>query len=53
MGCAEQLTRPLGDTLYFAGEATDSDYKGSVAGALNSERAATQILERAHVARAA
>jgi monoamine oxidase len=44
---AEVLARPLGDTLYFAGEATDAEYEGSVAGALTSgERAAHQILTR-------
>lgn len=53
--CAEQLARPLGDTVYFAGEATDAEYEGSVAGALNSgERAARQIVEHMRVrARAA
>lgn len=44
---AERLAKPLGDVLYFAGEATDAEYEGSVAGALRSgERAAAQILER-------
>lgn len=53
-GSAENLARPLGDTLYFAGEATDAEYEGSVAGALMSgERAAHQILERISVRRAA
>jgi monoamine oxidase len=44
---AEQLATPLGDVLYFAGEATDAEYEGSVAGALRSGyRAADQIGER-------
>jgi monoamine oxidase len=44
---AAQLATPLGDVLYFAGEATDADYEGSVAGALRSGyRAADQIRER-------
>lgn len=48
------LARPLGDRLFFAGEATDADYEGSVAGALASgERAADQVLERLRARRAA
>ncbi len=43
---AETLAQPLGDALYFAGEATDAPYEGSVAGALVSgERAARQVLD--------
>lgn len=46
-GAAEVLARPLGDKLYFAGEATDAAYEGTVAGALASGvRAATQIVRR-------
>ncbi len=53
-GAAEQLARPLGDTIYFAGEATDADYEGSVAAALMSgERAAHQVLQRVGVFRRA
>jgi monoamine oxidase len=46
-----QLAQPLADTLFFAGEATDADYEGTVAGALASgERAAHEVLVgmRAH-----
>ncbi len=51
---ADQLAVPLGDVLYFAGEATDAEYVGSVAGALRSgERAAYQILDRLSSRRAA
>lgn len=39
------LARPLEDTLFFAGEATDEDASGTVAGALQSgRRAAREIL---------
>ncbi len=42
---AEQLSRPLGERLFFAGEATDAEYEGTVAGALASgARAAEQVL---------
>jgi monoamine oxidase len=51
---AAQLATPLGDVLYFAGEATDAEYEGSVAGALRSGyRAAEQIRERLRDRRAA
>jgi monoamine oxidase len=51
---AAQLATPLGDVLYFAGEATDYEYEGSVAGALRSGyRAADQIRERLAGRRAA
>jgi monoamine oxidase len=44
---AERLARPLGDRLFFAGEATDAQYEGTVGGALISgERAARQVLAR-------
>lgn len=47
-----QLARPLGDTVFFAGEATHVDYEGTVAGALASgERAARQVLVRATILR--
>ncbi|MBP91130.1 MAG: hypothetical protein CL436_00760 [Acidimicrobiaceae bacterium] len=40
------LARPIGDRLFLAGEATDSDYPGTVHGALSSgRRAASQVLE--------
>jgi monoamine oxidase len=53
-GAAEQLAQPLGDRLFFAGEATDKDYEGSVAGALASgARAAQQILAGRLATRAA
>lgn len=51
---AAQLATPLGDVLYFAGEATEYDYEGSVAGALISgQRAAHQIVDRLRARRAA
>ena len=44
-GAREALAAPLEDTLYFAGEATESEEPGTVAGALKSgARAARQIL---------
>lgn len=44
----EQLSRPVDDRLLFAGEATDVDYEGTVAGALRSgKRAAEQLLRLA------
>jgi monoamine oxidase len=46
-GAREELAAPLQDTLYFAGEATDADEAGTVAGALRSgARAARQIRNR-------
>jgi len=40
------LAGSVGDRLFLAGEATDSDYPGTVHGALNSgRRAASQVLE--------
>ena len=45
-GAREKLRRPVQKTLYFAGEATDADEAGTVAGALRSGvRAAREILE--------
>ncbi|MBV8877201.1 MAG: FAD-dependent oxidoreductase, partial [Gammaproteobacteria bacterium] len=42
------LAEPLEDTLFFAGEATDEEEGGTVAGALQSgQRAARQILAAA------
>jgi len=38
----ERLAEPLGDTLFFAGEATDREEAGTVAGALRSGRRAAQ-----------
>jgi monoamine oxidase len=44
-GAADLLARPLGERLYFAGEATSAAYEGTVAGALESGgRAARQVL---------
>jgi monoamine oxidase len=44
-GARESLAEPLEDTLFFAGEATDADEAGTVAGALRSgQRAARQLL---------
>lgn len=43
----ERMSHPCEDRLYFAGEATDADYEGTVAGALRSgKRAADQVLRR-------
>jgi monoamine oxidase len=45
-GAREELRRPLGKTLFFAGEATDADEAGTVAGALRSGgRAAREVLD--------
>lgn len=44
-GAREALARPIKDTLYFAGEATDEEEAGTVAGALRSgQRAARELL---------
>jgi len=46
-GARETLGTPLQDTLYFAGEATDAEEAGTVAGALRSgARAAREVLDR-------
>ncbi len=45
-GAREDLARPLNDTLFFAGEATDAEEAGTVAGALRSgQRAAKEVLD--------
>ena len=45
-GAREQLAEPLQETLYFAGEATDTEQSGTVGGALASGiRAAKEIAE--------
>ena len=45
-GAREALRRPLEKTLFFAGEATDADEAGTVAGALRSgARAAREVLK--------
>jgi monoamine oxidase len=43
-GGRERLAEPVGDTLFFAGEATDREEAGTVAGALRSGRRAAQEL---------
>ena len=44
-GAREELAAPIDDTIFFAGEATDSDEAGTVAGALRSgRRAAREVL---------
>ncbi|MFT3787007.1 MAG: NAD(P)/FAD-dependent oxidoreductase [Tepidisphaeraceae bacterium] len=49
-GCRETLAKPIDDTLYFAGEATDVALSGTTAGALESgARAANLILGAARV----
>jgi monoamine oxidase len=45
-GAAEALARPLAGTLYFAGEATDADEMGTVAGAIASGRRAARRIVR-------
>lgn len=46
-GARERLAEPLEDALYFAGEATDVEEAGTVAGALRSgERAAREVLKK-------
>jgi monoamine oxidase len=46
-GAREKLAEPLDETLYFAGEATDTEQSGTVGGALASGiRAAKEILGR-------
>jgi monoamine oxidase len=45
LGAAKDLARPVQETLFFAGEATDLQQMGTVAGALRSgKRAARQLL---------
>lgn len=41
---AKALARPLADTLYFAGEATEADESGTVAGAIASGRRAARAI---------
>lgn len=46
LGAADVLARPLADKVFLAGELTDAEYEGSVAGALASgARAARQVLD--------
>jgi monoamine oxidase len=43
---SQSLSAPLGNTLFLAGEATDHEYPGTVAGAIASgRRAAAQVLQ--------
>ena len=45
-GAREELAAPIDDTIFFAGEATDSEEAGTVAGALRSGiRAAREVLK--------
>ena len=45
-GAREELAAPVDDTLFFAGEATDAEEAGTVAGALRSgARAAREVLK--------
>lgn len=45
-GASQELARPVSGTLFFAGEATEADFAGTVDGALRSgERAAGQVLQ--------
>jgi monoamine oxidase len=42
---AKQLARPIDQTLFFAGEATEPDQSGTVSGAIASgRRAAREVL---------
>jgi monoamine oxidase len=51
-GAADALAAPVGETLFFAGEATDADAAGTVEGALRSgERAAREVLASLGLAR--
>jgi monoamine oxidase len=43
-GAAAALARPLEDTLYFAGEATEADQSGTVSGAIASGRRAARAI---------
>jgi monoamine oxidase len=44
---ARELAEPIDDTLFFAGEATDSDYPATVGGAVRSGyRAADEVIAR-------
>jgi monoamine oxidase len=46
-GARERLAEPIEDTLFFAGEATDVEEAGTVAGALRSgQRAAREVLKK-------
>jgi monoamine oxidase len=46
-GARERLAEPIEDTLFFAGEATDAEEAGTVAGALRSgRRAAREVLKK-------
>lgn len=46
LGAAKSLNKPMEQTHFFAGEATDLDQMGTVAGALGSgRRAASQVLD--------
>ena len=46
MGAREELAAPLADTVFFAGEATESEEPGTVAGAIRSgQRAAREALD--------
>ncbi|HEY6066305.1 MAG TPA: FAD-dependent oxidoreductase [Thermoanaerobaculia bacterium] len=40
------LARPIDDTLYFSGEATESDESGTVPGAISSGRRAARLILR-------
>jgi monoamine oxidase len=46
-GAARALARPLGGTLFFAGEAAEPDEMGTVSGAIASGRAAARAIIRA------
>ncbi|MEP6767678.1 MAG: FAD-dependent oxidoreductase [Acidobacteriota bacterium] len=47
VGAREALGRPVAGTLFFAGEATDTDQNGTVAGALTSGQRAAAPAVRA------
>ena len=46
-GARQRLAEPIEGTLFFAGEATDVEEAGTVAGALRSgQRAAREVLKK-------
>jgi monoamine oxidase len=50
-GARDQLAAPLDGTLFFAGEATDSEEAGTVAGALRSGTRAARELSKSEIAK--
>ena len=46
MSAAKTLAQPVEGTLFFAGEATDMEEMGTVAGAIKSGQAAARLLSK-------